>query len=523
MMQDRYYPGARGVRRRLFDRGYSGIAAYMCKRMRLCRMVAPALFAGLILATRIPFRSHYLYDIDSVNFALGMRYFDPSVHQPHPPGYFLYILTGRLAAAAFRDANTALVAISIIASCGTAILICLLTRAWFGRSAAIVAGLMFVFSPLSWFHGTVALIYAVEAFFSALTGYLCWLAYSGNRAVILPAAFVLGIATGFRPSSFLFLCPVLLLAATRTRSQLFAAVLVLVFSLAAWIVPMMLQAGGPAAWWSSLHSLWLAVPARETVFNSSPATSVARLFSIAGILLLCFGFGALFAFRSHPAESGRRLFVWFWTAPALLFFTLIFLKSVNSGYLLVITPPLFALLGARASQWCGRAGPRAALLAVAALANSLVFLFAPVYCSWSSVRRFENELRTVAASLPTIASPDNTMIVGFDSHFLGYRHAGYYLPDWFTAEYPAVRLSSGKRIFTMEHGKTRLAETLPTGRFQYFVFFPLPAESSLYKDYFDRIRARFPAGELRSVGAGGREFVFGNISDLCVLFPSGGA
>src|SRR5262249_27074628 len=39
-----------------------------------------------VAISRILFRSHAPYDIDSVNFVLAMQRFDPSVHQPHPPG-----------------------------------------------------------------------------------------------------------------------------------------------------------------------------------------------------------------------------------------------------------------------------------------------------------------------------------------------------------------------------------------------------------------------------------------------------
>src|SRR5438876_1235260 len=65
-----------------------------------------------VAASRILSRSHLLYDLDSVNFALGMRRFDPAAHQPHPPGYFLYVYLARLVNRLFPDPNTALVAIS---------------------------------------------------------------------------------------------------------------------------------------------------------------------------------------------------------------------------------------------------------------------------------------------------------------------------------------------------------------------------------------------------------------------------
>src|SRR5215510_3990255 len=37
-----------------------------------------------------------LEDIDSINFALGLRHFDVANHQPHPPGYPVYIALGRI-------------------------------------------------------------------------------------------------------------------------------------------------------------------------------------------------------------------------------------------------------------------------------------------------------------------------------------------------------------------------------------------------------------------------------------------
>jgi hypothetical protein len=73
--------------------------------------------------TRFAFRSHFLYDLDSLGFALGVEHFDPRVYQPHPPGYFLYICLGKLFHTLIPDVNFALVLLSIAASCGAAALI----------------------------------------------------------------------------------------------------------------------------------------------------------------------------------------------------------------------------------------------------------------------------------------------------------------------------------------------------------------------------------------------------------------
>ncbi|MGB9414710.1 MAG: hypothetical protein WCB58_00215 [Acidobacteriaceae bacterium] len=73
--------------------------------------------------TRFAFRNHFLYDLDSLGFALGVEHFDPRVYQPHPPGYFLYISLGKLFHTLIPDVNFALVLLSIAASCGAAALI----------------------------------------------------------------------------------------------------------------------------------------------------------------------------------------------------------------------------------------------------------------------------------------------------------------------------------------------------------------------------------------------------------------
>ena len=54
-----------------------------------------ALLAGLFLALHLPFLPPSLEDLDSINFALGVRHYDVAQHQPHPPGYPLFILAAK--------------------------------------------------------------------------------------------------------------------------------------------------------------------------------------------------------------------------------------------------------------------------------------------------------------------------------------------------------------------------------------------------------------------------------------------
>ena len=59
--------------------------------------------AALIFAlAHVPFLANSLEDIDSVNFALGVRTFNVAEHRPHPPGYPVYIALGKVTAAIAR-------------------------------------------------------------------------------------------------------------------------------------------------------------------------------------------------------------------------------------------------------------------------------------------------------------------------------------------------------------------------------------------------------------------------------------
>src|SRR6267378_3083409 len=52
----------------------------------------------LTVLSRLPYRARMLYNWDAVQFALALREYDVVKHQPHPPGYILYVGLGVRAA-----------------------------------------------------------------------------------------------------------------------------------------------------------------------------------------------------------------------------------------------------------------------------------------------------------------------------------------------------------------------------------------------------------------------------------------
>ena len=64
--------------------------------MRSRPVLAITILAGVYLAAHLWSLAPALEDIDSINFGMGLRHFVPALHQPHPPGYPVYMAMGRL-------------------------------------------------------------------------------------------------------------------------------------------------------------------------------------------------------------------------------------------------------------------------------------------------------------------------------------------------------------------------------------------------------------------------------------------
>lgn len=160
------------------------------------------------------------------------------------------------------------------------------------------------------------------------------------------------------------------------------------------------------------------------------------------------------------------------------------------------------------------------MLGAAAVIDVAIFLRAPLYFSYREVQRSQQELIAIQALVRQIARPQQTIVVGFDSHFLGYRHAGYYLPEYLTIQFPEVPFESGTGVFAMRNRNTSLVGHISLDSFRDFILFPLPSSDQEYREYMQRVYARFPAGTLRVIAMNGRELLTGPVSALRILFPN---
>src|SRR3712207_3696388 len=66
--------------------------------------------------TRVPFARSTPINWDAVQFALALEHFDLHHHQPHPPGYLLYVLLGRAIDLLIADPALSLSLLSVLFS-----------------------------------------------------------------------------------------------------------------------------------------------------------------------------------------------------------------------------------------------------------------------------------------------------------------------------------------------------------------------------------------------------------------------
>src|SRR5262245_48224756 len=173
---------------------------------------------ALLLLTRIPVMASYL-SIDNVNLAFSLENFDPRIHQPQPPGYPFFVLTGRVLNVIFRDAERTFAAIAIIVSGLCLPIAFILGRRMFSQWAGLAAVFLLLVNPVFWHTSLDGPLRPHLALFSLLTAYCCWRCWNGEKQFAVWSAVALGVGSGFRPDLVAFLFPLWVISAwTGTRS-----------------------------------------------------------------------------------------------------------------------------------------------------------------------------------------------------------------------------------------------------------------------------------------------------------------
>ncbi len=342
------------------------------------------LLAFLFLALHLPYLPASLEDLDSINFALGVRRFDVAQHQPHPPGYPVYILIAKAVDAVVTPEAAALGLVSVVAGAlGVLALAALFRRLdeagtplpW--RVAPVAVAMT---APLYWFTAVRPLSDS-SGLAAALAVQAMTLAAGSARALAL-AAFGAGLAAGLRSQVVWLTLPLLLYQVLHHRghgghggtgmvgkdpfpvspvSSVVASVSAFAAGALLWFIPLVIVSGGPSAYWHALFDqgaedlgnirmLWTTHgvrDVRDALYYALVAPWAA--WPIAAVALTCAALGVVRLAR----DQRRALVVLAVAFGPYLVFDLLFQETFTSRYALPLVVPMayLAVAGLRLAPW----------------------------------------------------------------------------------------------------------------------------------------------------------------------------
>ncbi len=444
-----------------------------------------------------------------MNFALGLERFSVADHQPHAPGYILYIAAGRLFQAFLGNPNSALEALSLIGGAAAIAGIFLVGRSIFDRGTGLVAATLLLFSPLDWFYSEIALPYGFKLL---LVMAVTWFVYQlvNHKRYSIAASIVLGIAAGFRQDILLFMGPFWLFGSLRLgRRRMLLAWAALGVSILIWLSPLIYLEGGLTAYRQVISDQFSSGVQPSSVFADGFGafkTNVKRvlqaifwMFGPACIGLLYPAGLFLLTGRDRPEVRKTAMLLAF-LVPAFCFFILFLFDPL--GYLLVYVTPLLLLVARGFTAAAGAINAKRAqgqmaslrgviaLIALMALISSVnTYLFMDgatiewrlpttgplntIFESYSAdgVKRADGELRQTVDDVRRY-NPGNTVVVTstvpFTPFIADWRRLMYYLPEYtvimvrtdpwsgFLSGVDHTFIDSGSRMVPLPAGARRL-------------------------------------------------------------------
>ena len=521
---------------------------------------------ALLVATclsRIPFRAHVPYGLDSIQFVLGLRHYDVRLHQPQPPGYFLFVMMGRVVNKLIQDPNLSFIALNILFSGLAVWLVFLLGKEIFGARSGLSSALLLATSPIFWFHGEVALSNLADCFFVCLLALCCWRNLEGNYRFMNFSAVVLGLAGGVRQNTILFLLPLWIVSVRKAGLKRMAlAVAILMMTVCAWYVPMAHLSGGLKAYQIAVRDHWLNSNWHGFTLGWLPFNLVCVGYFILlgtgpGMLLLFLG-GIFYLEKAHLDSLWRdhrfQLFA-AWLIPPVSFFILIYSHPIQTGHSLIYLPALLILMPAgaqltceqilglfkskqgqfrgkdavvlrrgetkstlRSSRWLPLSIPSQIVPLVLVGCNLFTFLKMNTSVSRLAVAQYESKLKEVVTTVKEQFSPETTILMNYDFMFLGFRDYMFHLPEYHTYQPKLYTLAGRTLLFAGFRQETRLIDRIEIPATTNF--FVLNADE-LLKDpsWIHRLRIDKFSDENLLMTPSGLTLFRGDVRDLPRFFP----
>ena len=323
----------------------------------------PLLLALAFLLFHLPYLPQSLEDLDSINFAFGLHDFDVTRHQPHPPGYPLFIVAARAAYTLTGSEPRALALVSVVSGALGILAIAALFRR-LSPSASVLATAVAAAAPLYWF--TAARPLSDMAGLAAAVAIQALILRADSARAFYVAAFVAAVAAGIRVQVAVLTVPLLVYEFFRLHRRSeprdragqprpLHTILYYVAGVLAWAIPLMIITG-PRAYWrvlfgqgsedlSGIRMLWTTPTPRELMdalyyaFVSPWAT-----WTLAAVVLILAIIGVGRAYRDARAGAIAIAAAF---GPYLLF-DVLFQETFTTRYAVPLVIPIawFAAMGA---------------------------------------------------------------------------------------------------------------------------------------------------------------------------------
>lgn len=172
------------------------------------RNIGLSILVVAALALYLSFLSRTFDEGDAFNFALGLIRYDIAAHQPHPPGYPVFMF---IASIPYLFTNNPLFSLSLVSAVSGAITLIpnyVVAKRLFNQETAFFSSLALVVVPGFWLISEQALSDILAIFFLMLAFSQLLLGSMTNSRVYLYTSWAtLGLAMGVRPFNFIFIVP----------------------------------------------------------------------------------------------------------------------------------------------------------------------------------------------------------------------------------------------------------------------------------------------------------------------------
>lgn len=319
-----------------------------------------------LLATRLPFLSHYLFEFDSIAFAVATFRYSLEQITPHMPGYILHVLVARGLNIFLQDINLAYVWESVLLSLGSLLFLWRAAALLRGERVALMAAILWLTLPVFWFYGLVATVYPHEAFWSSALLYfgIALYRWPHKRSYVVALFLVLSLATAARQTSLLFFSPAIIYLLVKTKQPLrvwFNGLLSFIIVTIAWIALLLKEVGGLDTYLLFVGKEFI-YRSQSVLFGNSVSIHLAVIGKVLYYLLIdglplwfiVLG-GALYApkkmrvFIVAQLNNPLAVFVGLVAMLPLSFYLLIYF--MKAGYLLNVLPSVLLAIAVLLDQW----------------------------------------------------------------------------------------------------------------------------------------------------------------------------